>query len=75
MLNSKQATVVQCLKNHYYTPVCDQSCGYTCDVYLHWQHKTSFYIVEIVKPECCTCSQGQVLEQHHWDNVVEYSSN
>ena len=29
----------------------------------------------IVKPGCCTCSQGQVLQQNCCDNVAEYSSN
>ena len=40
--------------------------------YLHWQHNTSD-VARIVKPECCTCSQGQVLQQNRWDNVAEYS--
>ena len=26
----------------------------------------------IVKPECCTCRQGQVLQQNRQDNVAEY---
>ena len=34
-----------------------------------------FDVAGIVKPECCTCSQGQVLQQNHWDNVAEYSFN
>ena len=34
-----------------------------------------FHVAEIVKPECCTCNQGQVLRQTRWENVVEYSSN
>ena len=34
-----------------------------------------FHVAEIVKPECCTCSQGKVLRQNRWDNVAEYASN
>ena len=33
------------------------------------------YVAGIVKPECCMCSQGQVLQQNLQDNVAEYSSN
>ena len=29
-------------------------------------------VEEIVKPECCTCSQAQVLQKNCWDNVAEY---
>ena len=29
----------------------------------------------IVKPECCTYSQEQALQQNHWDNVAKYSLN
>ena len=43
--------------------------------YSHWQHNTSFFVAEIVKPECCKYGVGQVLQQNHWGNVVEYSSN
>ena len=32
-------------------------------------------VAGIVKPECCTCSQGQVLQQNRWDSVAEYSPN
>ena len=31
-------------------------------------------VAGIVKPESCTCSQGQVLQQNCWNNVAEYSS-
>ena len=50
-----------------------------------WLHVGRFYLhcnttllseaAGTVKPECCTCSQGHVLQQNRWDNVAEYSSN
>ena len=42
--------------------------------YSHWQRNTSD-VAGIVEPECCTCSQEQVLQQNRWVNVAEYSSN
>ena len=31
-------------------------------------------VAGIVKPECCTYSQGKGSKQNRWDNVAEYSS-
>ena len=37
---------------------------------------TLFYAVAIMKPKGmqCMCSQGQILQQNHRNNVVEHSS-
>ena len=49
----------------------------TCATFLLTQANATFLsnVEGIVKPECCMCCQGQVLQQIHQDSVVEYSSN
>ena len=50
--------------------------GYTCYICTRTDNPALLLHVAVtVKPERCTCRQGQDLQQNHWDNVAEYLSN
>ena len=50
--------------------------GYTSDIFTRTGNTTLLCdVAGAVKLGCCTCDEGQLLQQNCWDNVAEYLSN